>query len=218
MDNSINIREIQHYMYCPRRFALLRINNDWAENAFVVKANIIHENVHSGKHDFSDKNKIVRSCVSVYNDLAEYNLYGILDCIEFVRNKNGTCIEPFGDSFIVNIVEYKPKPPKDSLFHESDAIQVFAQKLCVDYVFKCDSKCYIYYSETRKRVLLPFETEYEQYDETIKKYLSEMQDIIKSVSISVRAKGQKCSGCSLSDICFPKITKYDVKKEIMLLE
>ncbi len=45
----INIRNIQHYMYCPRRFALMDINKDWVENVFVVKANIMHENVHSGR-------------------------------------------------------------------------------------------------------------------------------------------------------------------------
>ena len=28
----INIRTIQHYMYCPRRFGLLEIENAWAEN------------------------------------------------------------------------------------------------------------------------------------------------------------------------------------------
>lgn len=44
-DVTINIRDIQHYMYCPRRFALLEVNDDWAENAFVVKANLLHENV-----------------------------------------------------------------------------------------------------------------------------------------------------------------------------
>ena len=48
-DVTINIRDIQHYMYCPRRFALLEVNDDWAENAFVVKANLLHENVHSGE-------------------------------------------------------------------------------------------------------------------------------------------------------------------------
>mgnify|MGYP000553427600 CR=1 FL=1 len=32
----INIRTIQHYMYCPRRFGLLEIENAWAENVSVV--------------------------------------------------------------------------------------------------------------------------------------------------------------------------------------
>ncbi len=42
-------------MYCPRRFALLTLNLDWSENAFVVKADLLHENVHYGSHSFSDR-------------------------------------------------------------------------------------------------------------------------------------------------------------------
>lgn len=64
----MNIRMIQHYMYCPRRYALLEINRDWLENAFVVKADIMHEHVHDGSHNFSDSKKVVRSAVDVYND------------------------------------------------------------------------------------------------------------------------------------------------------
>lgn len=37
----INIRTIQHYMYCPRRFGLLEIENAWVENVSVVLANIM---------------------------------------------------------------------------------------------------------------------------------------------------------------------------------
>ncbi|HHX58032.1 MAG TPA: Dna2/Cas4 domain-containing protein, partial [Clostridiales bacterium] len=104
MDITVNIRSIQHYMYCPRRYALLEVNNDWAENAFVVKANIMHENVHDGSHSFSDSNKIVRSAVSIYNDELEYDLYGITDCIEFVKSANGTFIEELSGKYDVRIV------------------------------------------------------------------------------------------------------------------
>ena len=45
-EQTINIRAIQHYMYCPRRFALLELNCDWAENAFVVKANLMLSLIH----------------------------------------------------------------------------------------------------------------------------------------------------------------------------
>ena len=77
----INIRTIQHYMYCPRRFGLLEIENAWAENVSVVLANIMHENVHLGKHQFKSNNKVDLSSVTLYND--EHELYGDADCLEF---------------------------------------------------------------------------------------------------------------------------------------
>ena len=214
-DRTVNIRAIQHYMYCPRRFALLEVNDDWAENAFVVKANIQHQHVHDGSHSYSDNKKIVRSDIAVYNDEPEYDIFGVTDCIEFVRSKDGTELEGHDGRFGVRIIEYKPKAPKNEPFNETDAIQVFAQKICADSIWKCDSEAYIYYSDTRKRVKLPFDTEYEKYDTMLKKLLSEMREVLSEKRIPPRKKGQKCSGCSMSDICFPKEKKYCVRDIVM---
>lgn len=214
LERSINIRTIQHFMYCKRRWGLLEINGDWSENAFVVKANILHENVHNGTHSFSDKTKTVRSSVSVYNEKEEYDLYGIADCVEFIKDKNGVEISGLNGLYSVKLIEYKPSMPAVGEFNETDAIQVFAQKLCADFVWGCNCECFIYYSDKRKRVRLPFDTEFEKYDKTLKVLLSEMRGHISENSIPERAKGQKCSGCSLKDICFPKSAEYSVRREI----
>ncbi len=214
-DRTINIRNIQHFLYCPRRYSLLEINNDWAENYFVVKANLLHQHVHDGSHSFSDSKMVVRSDVAVYNDLPEYDLFGITDCIEFIHDKNGVEISGLDGKYRVKIVEYKPKAPKETQFNETDAIQVFAQKICADHIWNCNCEAFIYYSDTRKRVRLPFDSEYEKYDEMLKKLLCEMRNVLSSAEISPRKKGQKCSGCSLADVCFPKTVKYCVKDIIM---
>ncbi len=214
-DYTINIRSIQHYMYCQRRFALLEINNDWAENAFVVKANIQHQHVHDGSHSFSDSKKIVRSDITIYNDAPEYDIFGKTDCIEFVRSKEGCVIDGYEGFFRVNIIEYKPKAPKENDFNETDAIQVFAQKICADSIWNCNSDAYIYYADIRKRVKLPFDTDYEKYNNMLIKYLSEMRNILDNKIIPMKKKGQKCSGCSLSDICFPRDNKYSVREIVM---
>jgi len=60
-DNSVNIRSIQHYMYCPRRFALLELNDDWEENAFVIKANLQHQHVHDGSHSYAHCSTLINS-------------------------------------------------------------------------------------------------------------------------------------------------------------
>lgn len=214
-DTSVNIRNIQHFMYCPRRFALLDINDDWSENFFVVKANLIHQHVHDGSHSFSDSTKVVRSDIAVYNDMPEYDLFGVTDCIEFVKDSKGVKIQELNGNFKVRIIEYKPRAPKNMPYNETDAIQVFAQKICADYIWKCDCEAYIYYSDTRKRVKLPFDEEYEKYDIMLKKTLSGMREVLDAKIIPEKQKGQKCSGCSMADICFPKTKKYNVKDIIM---
>ncbi len=213
-ETTINIRTIQHYMYCPRRWGLLEINNDWKENAFVVKADIMHKRVHDGSHDFLNKKKIVKSSITLYNDLPEYDLFGITDCIEFIKDKNGIEIQGLQDLYAVKIIEYKPKPPKDCDYHETDAIQVFAQKLCADYIWGSNAECFIYYSDIKRRISLPFDSMFEYYDKILKKLLGEMREIIKKHQIPIRKKGQKCMGCSMKDVCFYKDSAYSVKNEI----
>lgn len=217
-DTTVNIRAIQHYMYCPRRYGLLEINKDWSENAFVIKADILHEHVHDGSHNFSDSKKVVRSSVPIYNDIPEYDLYGVVDCIEFVKAEKGVTIIGLEGNYKVNLVEYKPKAPKDKAFRETDAIQVFAQKICADFVWNCDSEAFLYYSDTRKRVRLPFDVEFDKYDHMLKKLLDEMRKVMEQNKIPPRRKGQKCSGCSVKDLCFPKDKHYCVREIIMSMK
>ncbi len=209
----INIRTIQHYMYCPRRFGLLEINNDWSENAFVALANIMHERVHSGKHKVQSSKKIELSSVAVYND--ELELYGITDCIEFTKCSSGVYIPALGEKCTVKIIEYKPKQPKTGEIRETDAIQVFAQKVCADSIWKCNCEAYIYYEDTRKRVKMPFDTEYDRYYKMLNELINKIRACIDSGIIPPKQKGQKCSGCSIKDICMPKSTVYNIREEIL---
>lgn len=210
----INIRDIQHYMYCPRRFALIHTDNSWYENAYVVMANIMHNRVHSGKHKIVSKSKYELSDVYIYND--DLDILGKADCIEFDKSDNGVYVDMLEDKFDIKVIEYKPTKPKNADYNESDAIQVFAQKLCVDYIWKCNSQGYIYYADVRKRVKLPFESNEDKYLLQIKEYIKSMTDISQSNIIPKRAKGQKCSGCSMKDLCLPNvknINMYELIKE-----
>lgn len=211
----VNIRSIQHFMYCPRRWGLLEINNDWAENVYVIKANLIHEKVHSGEHDYSSKSKKVCSSVAVYND--ELDIYGIVDCVEFVKNSSGAFIQELNDNYNIRIIEYKPTKPKKEEFLPTDAIQVFAQKLCLDFIFKCDSEAYLYYADVRRRVKLPFQERHNEYYNQLTGYLCEIRNYLAKHNVPPIKKGQNCNGCSLSDICIPKCSKSDVRKQIMSL-
>lgn len=210
---TINIRDIQHYMYCPRRFWLLAVNRDWAENVFVVKANIMHENVHSGEHALRSGRKIEMSAVAVYND--ELDIYGITDCIEFEKSENGTYIDSLDGKYNVKLVEYKPKQPKNGEIRETDAIQVFAQKLCADYIWSCNSYGYIYYADTKKRIKLPFNEEYDKYFSRFTELIAGMKECAAGNEIPGRIKGQRCSGCSMKDLCMPQEKRYRVKDEVL---
>ena len=102
-------------------------------------------------------------------------------------------------------MEYKPTKPKTGDYAHDDLMQVFAQKICVDHVFGCDCEGYIYYADVKKRIKLPLSEGYELYDRELKELLSEMRDHKERGVIPPIRKGQKCNGCSMKDLCMPKI-------------
>ncbi len=203
--DDIAIRSIQHYLYCPHRWGLLEIDCAWAENVFVTKANLLHDRVHNPKASYSSSGKKCYTSVSVYNDKSEYNLYGVTDCIEVTGDeKCNLCI-----------VEYKPTKPKNKDYNFDDLMQVFAQKICVDYVFNCDCDGVLYYADVKKRIRLPLKENFSEYDDILKKKLAEMRDLISKGKIPEIVKNRNCSGCSMKDICMPTLkTPVSVRDSI----
>lgn len=202
-ESSIAIRTVQHYLYCPHRWGLMEIDCAWAENYFVTKANLIHSRVHDTTAAYDFRGKKCCTAVSVYNDKEEYNIYGVLDCLE-ISDNGSYCI-----------VEYKPAKPKKAEYNFEDMMQVFAQKICVDYVFDCDCDAVIYYADVKKRVPLPFKENFAEYDQILKNALREMRSLLKEGKIPPKPKGQKCSGCSMKDICMPTAkVPSDIRKLI----
>ena len=110
-ESAISIRSIQHFIYCPHRWGLIEIDRAWAENYFVTKANIMHERVHDSDNHYNARGKRVYTAVPVYNDEKEYNLYGVVDCLE--ESEKGLCV-----------VEYKPTKPKDADYRDDDLMPV----------------------------------------------------------------------------------------------
>lgn len=203
--DDIAIRSIQHYLYCPHRWGLLEIDCAWAENVFVTKANLLHDRVHNPKASYSSSGKKCYTSVSVYNDKSEYNLYGVTDCIEVTGDeKCNLCI-----------VEYKSTKPKNKDYNFDDLMQVFAQKICVDYVFNCDCDGVLYYADVKKRIRLPLKENFSEYDDILKKKLAEMRDLISKGKIPEIVKNRNCSGCSMKDICMPTLkTPVSVRDSI----
>lgn len=200
----MTIRDLQHYMYCPRRLALIR-SGEWRDNFFTVRAELAHQNVHGGVHAYSSSTKKVFSNVSVYND--EYDIHGVLDCLEFVKAKKddgGVFVPSLDGTYTLNIVEYKPTVPKNG-FSDEDAIQMYAQKLCVDSIWNCDSECYIFYTNVHRRQKMPFDEpeNRKRFDELFHAALNGVR-AVECGEIPIAEKSAKCNGCSFRDECLPQ--------------
>ena len=47
-DELLPISLLQHYVFCPRRAALIGIEQHWDENAATMDGKIMHERAHAG--------------------------------------------------------------------------------------------------------------------------------------------------------------------------
>ncbi len=204
---EITLRSVQHYLYCPHRWGLLEIDRAWAENVFVTRANLLHERVHDPEKNYTARGKKVFTSVPVYNDREEYNLYGVVDSLELTEDPQGVPIKGSGKKYKICIVEYKPTKPKDREYRDDDLMQVFAQKVCVDYVFGGDCDAVLYYADVRRRVPLPLREFFEDYDRKLKDTLFKMREYFVAGQIPSIQKGQKCTGCSMKDLCMPAVRK-----------
>lgn len=202
---SANIRDIQHYLYCKHRWGLLKIGSVWAENYYVTKANLLHQRVHDADNSYNFRGRRVFTAVAVYNDLPEYNLYGVVDCLEAKKSAQGIILPGLSGKYQLSIVEYKPTQPKGKAYNEEDLMQVLAQKICVDYVFQSDCDAYLYYSDTKRRILLPLKENYTAYRQKLLIILAEMRTLLQQGKIPPKERKQKCSGCSIKDICLPSV-------------
>lgn len=178
INTEITIRSIQHYLYCPHRWGLIEINDCWAENIFVTKANFLHERVHDPDKSYSLRGKKVFTSVPIYNDLEQYNLYGVADCIEASKSGTGVLLPGYEDRYKLCIVEYKPSKPKNKEYNHDDLMQVFAQKICVDYLFNCDCDAVLYYADVKKRIPLPLRENFTEYDCELKELLLQIRRYI----------------------------------------
>lgn len=212
-DEPINIRAIQHYLYCPRRWGLLELNGDWAENIFVVKGNLMHQRVHDKMCHFSSGIKNSLCSVSVYHD--KLDIKGELDVLEVIKNKKGFYFDKYSCNCFLNIIEYKPTAPKNQEIVFADKMQLFLQKLCADFMWNTNCSTEIYYADIRHRKKVDFSKDYEKYFQIVEKTLDEIRNYTKLQKIPLKRKGQKCSGCSMKEYCFPKIVKVKTKENIL---
>ena len=125
--------------------------------------------------------------------------------MELTEDAKGVSVNDSSQKYKICIVEYKPTKPKDKEYNEDDLMQVFAQKISVDYVFGCDCDAAIYYADVKKRVSLPLRENFAFYSKRLKTILTEMRDYLERGVIPAVKVKQKCNGCSMKDLCMPSL-------------
>ena len=81
-DEMLMLSGIQHFMFCPRQWALIHIEQQWAENKLTTEGQILHKNVDNPF--YRQKNGDVITLRSLHIASKELGLYGVTDAVELI--------------------------------------------------------------------------------------------------------------------------------------
>jgi CRISPR-associated exonuclease Cas4 len=187
-EDLVSISALNHFIYCPRRCALIHIEQIWDENRATAEGRIMHEKVHEQDRESRGN---VRIEYGIPLRSLRLGLIGKADVVEFHRiDKNFW--QPFP-------VEYKRGKPK---LDHCDMIQLCAQAMCLEEMLSVSvPKGAIFYGRTRRRFDVPF-------DEAIRRETEETairaHELITSGITPPPVYEKKCERCSLIEECIPK--------------
>ena len=198
-EDYLPLSGIQHFAFCRRQWALIHIENQWAENERTVDGIIMHEKAHSGDAE-SRGDVVIMRALRVFS--ATLGVSGECDVVEFHRNADGISLNGHDGLWQPYPVEYKRGKPKE---HNADEMQLCAQAMCLEEMLCCTIPCgALFYGEPRRRTEVEFTPELRR---AVEDSLNEMHDYYKR-GYTPKAKPRKgCSACSLKEICLPKMVQ-----------
>jgi CRISPR-associated exonuclease Cas4 len=199
-DDYIMISSLQHLVFCERQFALIHIEQQWAENRFTAQGDLVHQRVDTGP---DEKRKDVIMARSVRLNHPNLGLTGIADLVEFQKvaeGEQGTPLPHRRGLWNPVPVEYKRGKPK---IDDCDRVQLCAQILCLEKMYGLSlTQGALWYNEVKHREWV--EITQSLREETIHFIHRAHQMIQEGVTPSPVYEKKKCTSCSLFDICRPK--------------
>jgi len=200
-DDYLMLSGIQHYAFCPRQWALIHIEQQWAENVHTVIGHQVHER---SDDEFADETRgrlrIVRAMPLVSDRL---RLRGTADVVEFhrVSEESDQTIQLDGrDGFWrVVPVEYKKGRPKTD---DRDEVQLCAQAICLEEMLNVRIESgFLYYATINRREEVFFS---ESLRDRVHRMAEEMHLLFSEKRTPPATYGKHCDSCSLFDICQPR--------------
>ena len=197
-DDYLMLSGIQHFAFCRRQWALIHIEQQWAENYRTVDGDIMHENVHDSSFHEKRGELVITRAMAVSS--ARLGISGECDAVELRRAEDGITLHGLEGRYTVTPVEYKRGEPKED---DCDAVQLAAQALCLEDMLCCEIQFgYLYYGETRRRVKVVFDNSLRQRTEDL---IAEMHDLFRKQYTPKVKRKKCCNACSLKNLCLPVI-------------
>ena len=182
-DDLVLISALSHYAYCPRRCFLIYVENQFEDNIYTVKGQLLHERVDQVQSRMEDGIGVERALPLWSGRLG---LVGKGDVVEFHDR-------------VPYPVEYKHGALRDSL--DAD-IQLCAQAICLEEMFAIAvprGAIYHYQSRTRREVIFS-----DLLRNKVEEFTLEIRRMLKEQHTIPPLNNKKCVKCSLNTICIPQ--------------
>lgn len=200
-EDMLMLSGIQHYMFCPRQWALIHIEQQWDENRLTVEGQILHTNVDNPYYRQKNGNKITLRAVQIASK--RLGLYGVTDAIELLPSDNrvNTIKHPvYPGNWIPYPIEYKRGSSKPD---ERDEVQLTAQVICMEEMYDISiTEAAIYYGEMKRREVINITPSLRELTISC---ADQMHRLYKSGMTPKAIKKASCRSCSLIDICMPQL-------------
>lgn len=207
-EDYLMLSGIQHFAFCRRQWAMIHIEQQWAENYRTTAGELMHKKAHE-ENSFEKRGSllIVRG---LRISSPELGLNGQCDVVEFHEDEKGVELFGYDSTWKPVPVEYKRGMPKEN---NADELQLCAQAICLEGMFQTDiTEGYLYYGENKRRSHVEFT---DGLRAEVSKMAKEMHDLFRRGYTPNVKPGKQCKACSLESLCIPKLQKAVKVREYM---
>ncbi len=199
-EDYLMISGIQHFRFCRRQWALIHIEQQWAENVYTVTGELMHKKAHDPYLAEKRKDVLVTRALPVSS--RTLGASGECDVVEFHRSEDGVRLYGHRGTYRIYPVEYKKGKPKCS---EEDILQLAAQTICLEEMFSAViPEGAIFYGETRRREVVAITDDLRK---TVRDMFQEMHQYYERRYTPKVRWHKGCNACSLKELCLPKLGK-----------
>ncbi len=199
-EDYLMLSGIQHFAFCRRQWAIIHIEQQWAENYRTTAGELMHKKAHDeGSFEKRGNLLIVRGLRISSHELG---VSGQCDVVEFHQDERGVELFGYDGKWHPVPVEYKRGTPKGN---NADELQLCAQAICLEEMFQASIlNGYLYYGENRRRSYVEFT---DNLREEVKKMTKEMHELLRRGYTPNVKPTKQCKACSLENLCVPKLQK-----------
>lgn len=199
-EDFLQLSGLQHFSFCRRQWALIHIEQQWAENLLTVQGNILHEKAHDNTDREQRGDTLITRGMRIHS--STMGVSGKCDVVEFHRSPLGVALSGHEGLWLPYPVEYKRGSPKAN---DADRLQLCAQGMCLEEMLCCDiAEGALFYGETRRREVVEFTDELRA---RVREYIEAMHDLYRRRHTPKVKPGKSCNACSLRELCLPKLCR-----------